>query len=227
MPLFKSALLRAHHRAGNWCNGLLVCLGLALISPAPGLADYAGAPVRLQAQQLWIQDRFTGESKLETIPAPDTALWNAARIGHYLNSLKVETRPPMGVLVIEKIGLEVPVYNGTGDLELDRGTGRIPGTGTFYGDGNLAISGHRDGFFRGLKNLKIGDRITLRGVDGNQEFTVKQFNTVHKSEHSALRITEQRMLTLVTCYPFYFVGHAPDRYIVQAVPVTPVLVSSE
>ncbi len=181
----------------------------------------------LEPRQIWIQDRFSGQSKLTTIPAPDTSLWNAARVGHYLNSLPVETAPPMGVLVIEKIGLEVPVYNGTGDLELNLGAGRIPGTGTFYGDGNLGISGHRDGFFRGLKDLEIGDRITLRGLNGDQEFTVSNFNTVHKTDHEALVGTDERMLTLVTCYPFYFVGHAPDRYMVQAVPSSPLLGSNE
>lgn len=202
----------------------MVCPGFAPAMASAQADDDAGL---LQSRQVWIQDRFSGESKLKEIPAPDTSLWNPARIDHHLDSLTAEIQPPMGVLVIEKIGLEVPVFNGTGDLVLDRGTGRILGTGNFYGEGNLGISGHRDGYFRGLKDLEIGDIITLRGVDGDQEFIVNNFSTVHKSNHEAIKVTDERMLTLVTCYPFYHVGHAPDRLLVQAVPVPSLQASGE
>lgn len=220
-PIIPNALPR------RTATSLLTVVLLMITTVAMGAELPSSGTESDQPRQIWIQNRFTGEARLETIPEPDTSLWNQARIGHYENSLSLETRPPMGVLVIDRIGLEVPVYNGTGDLELDMGTGRIPGTGLFYGSGNLAISGHRDGFFRGLKDLEVGDRITLRGVNGDEVFTVNQFSTVHKTDHAALKVTEGRMLTLVTCYPFYYVGHAPDRYIVEAVPFTPLTASSE
>lgn len=207
---------------------LVAALLLLCVTGALGAEVPAGSAQSDQPRQIWIQNRINGESQLESIPAPDTSLWNPARIGHYQNSLVQDSRPPMGVLVIDRIGLEVPVYNGADELELNLGTGRIPGTGLFYGSsGNLAISGHRDGYFRALKDLEIGDRITLRGVNGDEVFTVNEFNVVHKTDHAALKTTEGRMLTLVTCYPFYFVGHAPDRYLIQAVPASPVLVSGE
>ncbi len=199
----------------------------AMTMPAMATTPSTAGAELLQPRQLWIQNRFSGESRLEDIPAPDTSLWNQARIEDYLNSLTVDAQPPLGVLIIEKIGLEVPVYNGTGDLELDLGAGRIPGTGTFYGAGNLGISAHRDGFFRGLKDLQIGDTITLRGVNGDQVFTINNFSTVHKTDHAALKTSNERMLTLVTCHPFYFVGEAPERYLVQAVPVSSSHGSSE
>jgi len=206
---------------------LSIYLLFAMTLPAMATASSTASTELPQPRQLWIQNRFSGESRLEEIPAPDTSLWNQARVDDYLTSQAVEAQPPLGVLVIEKIGLEVPVYNGTGDLELDLGAGRIPGTGTFYGAGNLGISAHRDGFFRGLKDLQIGDTITLRGVNGDQEFTINHFSTVHKTDHAALKTTNERMLTLVTCHPFYFVGEAPERYLVQAVPVASSQGSSE
>ena len=187
-------------------------------------ADSASAaPSMSQSQSavkipIWIQNRFTGEVKLTGIPQPDTSLWNPARIDHYQHSLSMSVAPPMGVLVIDKINLEVPVYNGTEELQLNRGAGRIPGTGLFYGDGNLGISSHRDGYFRGLKDLELGDEITVRGVDGDQIFIVSALSVVHKSDLSPLDPSNERVLTLVTCHPFYFVGNAPDRYIVRAVP---------
>ena len=124
----------------------------------------------------------------------------------------------MGVLHIDRLGVEVPVYNGAEELQLNLGAGRIPGTGKFHGEGNLGISSHRDGYFRVLKDIAIGDEISVRSVHGEEVFTVSSLNVVHKSDHSALQDSDGRQLTLVTCHPFYFVGSAPDRFIVQATP---------
>jgi sortase A len=116
--------------------------------------------------------------------------------------------------------LEVPVLDGVDDISLNRGVGYIPGT-TYLGErGNIGIAGHRDGFFRILKDAGIGDVIELETLDRIDVYQVKNIVIVDKNDVSVLRPTSAPTLTLVTCYPFYFIGSAPKRYIVVASLVT-------
>lgn len=147
----------------------------------------------------------------------DTSLWSEARIRHYRESLTREAGPAIAVLRIAKIGLEVPVLEGTDELTLDRGVGHIEGTDVPGGRGNVGIAGHRDGFFRGLKDLGAGDLIELRAPSGSLTYVVADARIVGPEEVAVLDPTELPSITLVTCYPFYFVGPAPQRYVVRAV----------
>ncbi len=119
-------------------------------------------------------------------------------------------------MTIEKLGIQVPVYDGADDFNLNRGVGRIKGTSTVGGDGNLGVAGHRDGFFRGLKDIAIGDGIDLLTVYGKEVYTVSSIDIVDPSDVWVLAPSEEKTITLVTCYPFYYVGHAPKRFIVKA-----------
>jgi len=108
------------------------------------------------------------------------------------------------------------VFDGTDDLTLNRGVGRIAGTARPGQGGNLGIAGHRDGFFRGLKDVGAGDQIELK-IPGRTE--VYQVDDVQIVKPTDVQVLEDRgvpTLTLVTCYPFYFIGNAPQRYIVRA-----------
>jgi LPXTG-site transpeptidase (sortase) family protein len=167
---------------------------------------------------IWIQDPYTGDAVLTSVSEPNTSLWNAKRIEDYEASLKVDTAPPLGILTIEKLDIRVPIYNGTDDLTLDRGAGRIKGMAQMDEVGNLGISGHRDGFFRGLKDIQVGDDIELQTTSGVRTYEVTKIKIIPKEDVSVLEPTEEKILTIVTCYPFYFVGNAPKRYIVTAVP---------
>lgn len=148
--------------------------------------------------------------------APNQELWADKRIREYEESLQVEAGPPLALLTIDKLDIEVPVYNGTDEFNLNRGVGRIIGTAGFEADGNLGIAGHRDGFFRGLKDIARGDEIRFQTARGEVLYTVSSIEIVDPSDVSVLAPTPERTLTLVTCYPFYYVGHAPKRYIVTA-----------
>lgn len=143
-------------------------------------------------------------------------LWSVKRISAYEESLLQKTDPPLAVLRIPKIDLEVPVFNNTDDLTLNRGVGRILGTAQLGGAGNLGIAGHRDGFFRGLQNIALGDVLELAEPSGTRRYVVSQIRIVTPEDTSVLDATSVPTLTLVTCFPFYFVGHAPKRYIVTA-----------
>jgi sortase A len=143
--------------------------------------------------------------------------WDSARIRAYQRSLSVKFAPPEAVLRIPRLGLEVPVLEGNDDLTMNRAAGHIPGTALPGQPGNVAIAGHRDGFFRPLKDIAAGDRIDLDRPGGQVDhYTVQDLRIVQPSDTSALQPTAGPALTLVTCYPFHFVGSAPQRFVVRA-----------
>ena len=146
----------------------------------------------------------------------DFSLWSPKRIAAYEDSLAKKTSVPLAILRIPKINLEVPVFNDTDDLTLNRGVGRILGTARVGESGNLGIAGHRDGFFRGLQSISPGDVLELVRHGDSDQYVVSQIRIVTPDDISVLRPTTVSTVTLVTCFPFYFVGHAPKRYIVTA-----------
>lgn len=150
----------------------------------------------------------------------DFGLWSPKRIADYEKSLGANLEPPIGILRITKAHLEVPVLNGVDDLTLNRGVGYIPGTAYPGEPGNIGIAGHRDGFFRVLKNVGTGDSVELETLDRVDTYRINNIVIVDKEDSSVLRPSAIPILTLVTCYPFYFIGSAPKRYIVVASLVT-------
>lgn len=146
----------------------------------------------------------------------DFSLWSAKRVGAYKESLVTKADRPLAVLRIPKIHLEAPVYDDTDDLTLNRGVGRILGTARVGEGGNLGIAGHRDGFFRGLKDLAPGDEIDLDRIGKSDTYVVEEIRIVSPEDVSVLNPTPVPSLTLVTCFPFYYVGSAPQRFIVHA-----------
>jgi sortase A len=146
----------------------------------------------------------------------DQVLWSEGRIAKFQESLRESFAAPLAVLRIPKIDLEVPVLPGTDELTLNRAVGAIAGTAIPGQPGNVGIAGHRDGFFRGLKDLEVGDGIELETLAGNQSYRVAEIRIVDPTEVSVLAATPEPALTLVTCYPFYFIGSAPQRYIIRA-----------
>jgi len=153
---------------------------------------------------------------LVEVGAPDTALWAPGRITDYQTSLKVEVPEVLGVLSIPSVGLKVPVYPSDSDLLMDRGSGVIDGMAYPHEQGNIGIAGHRDGYFRVLKDVQPGDKIILQTLEGPKNFVINATQVVEIDDLALLQDTEEQSVTLVTCYPFYFVGHAPQRFIVTA-----------
>ena len=148
--------------------------------------------------------------------APDLSLWGAERISAWRSALGEPAPPPLAVLRIAKIGLEVAVLRGTDEFTLNRAVGHIGDTALPGADGNTGIAGHRDGFFRGLKDIGPGDAIEVETLRGREVYRVERTWVVDPEDVSVLEPTPGRSLTLVTCYPFYHVGPAPQRYIVRA-----------
>ena len=145
-------------------------------------------------------------------------LWSAVRVKAYKAALSQETPRTLAVLRIPRIKLEVPVYDGTSDAVLDLAAGRIEDTALPGTVGNVGIAAHRDGFFRVLKDIKEGDALVLDTPAATEHYRVEWIRITIPEDVSVIDPTPGPAVTLVGCYPFYFAGSAPKRFIVRAVP---------
>src|SRR5262245_48418036 len=146
----------------------------------------------------------------------DSSLWSPKRLVEYVESLANHGDSASGMLRIDSLHFEAPIFEGTDDSTLNRGVGRIEGTAALGGVGNVGLAAHRDGFFRVLKDIAVGDRLELVTLDATYVYTVDRISLVNPDQVSVLEDRGVPSMTLVTCYPFYFVGDAPQRFIVQS-----------
>jgi len=224
--MLRTTILHSTGRSARKVFRALTLLALLLTAVAANgqQAAEAGASAQTAARSfVWIQDPWTKETVLTSYLEPDQSLWDATQIKDYEKALQAEFPPPLGLLIIDDLNIQVPIYNGTEEYILDRGAGRIKGMAKMNENGNLGISAHRDSFFRGLKDIELGDVILVQSAHGVEKYAVSNINIVPKDDISVLAPVDQKTLTLVTCYPFYHVGAAPERFIVTALP-TPDLV---
>lgn len=122
----------------------------------------------------------------------------------------------VGELRIRSLRLSVPILEGTSSRILRLGAGRVPGTAQPGGPGNVTIVGHRDTFFRSLRRIKQGDQIEIDTRIGSSVYQVQWIAIVSPEDTAVLQPTENASLTLMTCYPFHFLGAAPERFAVRA-----------
>ena len=199
------------------CERLLIGAGLICILVYVCTRIYATA---MYQAGLWSFSQLKSGSAVakheEHGRAVDFSLWARKRITAYKQALATHVGAPLAVLTIPRLRLDVPVFEGTDELTLNRGAGRIVGTAWPGERGNIGIAAHRDGFFRGLKDVRPGDRIELAQLRRKFAYTVDNIAVVDPGDVTVLHGRPQASLTLVTCYPFYFIGDAPQRYIVQA-----------
>ncbi|HEY7216020.1 MAG TPA: class D sortase, partial [Thermoanaerobaculia bacterium] len=122
----------------------------------------------------------------------------------------------VGRIEIPRVGVSAIVLEGITNKTLRRGVGHIPETSLPGAEGNAGLAGHRDSFFRALKDIRENDLITVKTLDGTFEYRVEWTQIVQPEDTQVLAATGEPVLTLVTCYPFYYVGSAPERFIVRA-----------
>ena len=122
----------------------------------------------------------------------------------------------IGRIEVPRLGISVFVIEGTSPTTLRRAVGHISGTALPGKPGNVGISGHRDTFFRPLRNIRQNDIITLTTLIGEYRYRVVSTRIVDPYDVGVLDQSGDEILTLVTCYPVYFVGSAPNRFIVRA-----------
>jgi sortase A len=125
----------------------------------------------------------------------------------------------IGEIQIPRLGLRAIVAQGDSPAVLQRAVGHVAATALPGESGNVVLAGHRDTFFRPLKRIRAGDAITLNTRDGDFEYLVESTAVVQPTDVQVIQPTSRRTLTLITCFPFSYVGPAPDRFIVRAISV--------
>jgi sortase A len=135
-------------------------------------------------------------------------------------------RPPyraegslVGRIDIPRLDLSAVVFEGTSDDTLSRGVGHLRGSAGPGERGNLVLAGHRDTFFRELRNIRQGDEVNVMGPKGEFEYQVDSTTIVEPDQTEVLQPGDGATLTLITCYPFRYIGNAPERFIVRATKV--------
>jgi sortase A len=182
----------------RWSGNVFLIIGLLALS----YVGFALLDARLyQTEQARRFERVLKETNLARAESPVVA---------------VSAGSPLGRIEISSVGLTAMVLEGADEGTLRRAVGRIPGTSLPGQRGNVALAGHRDTFFRGLRKIRVNDEITLTTLSGIYRYRVDSTKVVKPEETEVLEADGDDILTLVTCYPFNFVGSAPMRFIVRA-----------
>jgi len=122
----------------------------------------------------------------------------------------------IGELEVPRLGLQTIVVQGDSSKILRHAVGHIVETAMPGDQGNVTLAGHRDTFFRPLRNIRRGDTVTLKTLEGTFQYQVESTTVVPPNDLQVLQPSAERTLTLITCFPFYYIGPAPDRFIVLA-----------
>lgn len=195
-------------RAGARGRARLQLIQLALFLIAGlALGWYAGvSAATIVDQRSWHQRSWLP-------PSGGSATWTDELPRH----APLPRRAYVGRLSIERLGLSTVIREGADDSVLRTAAGHLSDTPLPGDPGNSAVAGHRDTLFRKLEDVRIGDRIAMARPSGTVYFTVRDTRIVAPTDVSVLAPTEQRTLTLVTCYPFRYIGPAPKRFVVTAI----------
>jgi sortase A len=205
----------------QWAERVLLVAGAVLLGVYGAAIAHRSimshrAIEEVRANHAASQEVAISTPKVIEMPRPDFTLWSPVRVAEFKSALAQQGAPALGILRIPKTHIEAPIFEGSDDLTLNKGVGLIPGTDPIGSGGNTGIAGHRDGFFRGLKDIKVGDRIEIETATKPMEYVVDRLVIVDPQDVSVLQDRGQPVLTLVTCYPFYVLGSAPKRFIVEA-----------
>jgi sortase A len=123
----------------------------------------------------------------------------------------------VGRLEIPRLGLSTVVFEGADRAVLERGAGHLPGSALPGERGNTVLAAHRDTFFRSLRGIRVGDVVRIQRPQKDSAYVVQSARIVEPDEVDVLKPTPGPALTLITCYPFRFIGPAPERFVVRAV----------
>jgi sortase A len=203
--VFKKGALKSSLRQGQWLLGAVAVLMLGYC-----------AFVLTDSWMFQNRERRQLEQLLHDRQAANGGPISTASLTSAHNPLPAATAGLIGRIDIPRIGVSAIVIEGAGGKTLRRAVGHIPGTALPGETGNVGISGHRDTFFRPLRNIERNDIITFTTLHGEYRYRVVSTKIVSPGDVAVLDRSVTETLTLVTCYPFYFVGSAPNRFIVRA-----------
>jgi sortase A len=217
----------------RFAQRLFLGVGFVMLAYAGGMVVYAELYQRYQS---WKFEHQIGALELTKAAADERPRMQArreaqarqraaSREGVTIETVVAESADlsegdVIGKLEIPQIGISVMVLQGVKEETLRIGAGHVPGTPLPGADGNSAIAAHRDTFFRKLKRIRAGDRIQFLSVRGTAQYVVASTEIVEPAATQVMESRGRPELTLISCYPFYFVGAAPRRFIVHATRTT-------
>ncbi len=196
--------MRARHQAGLWLSlerGMFA-IGLACLT---WCAFVIGESAWWQREQRRALDRALRTPVPAPVRSEPAAEWPRIRPGD-----------PIGELEVPRLRLSAVIIEGDDDASLKLGIGHLPDTPLPWESGNIALAAHRDTYFRPLKDIKAGDIVRLSTKRGTLAYRVRETMIVNPEDVWVLGPTDRPTVTLITCYPFSYVGHAPQRFIVRA-----------
>jgi len=195
---------RARRRRAWW----RAAEALLLIVAVFGLGYYAWVSLESALYQAY-ENRQLDEILASAPAAPRSAL---TPVRHRI----VAEGATIGRIEIARLGVSAVVRHGSDARTLQLAVGHIPGTALPGEAGNIGLAGHRDTFFRRLRDIEPQDRIRFVTTDGSYTYRVDRMDIVEPEDVWVLEPTRQQTLTLVTCYPFTYIGSAPERFVVRA-----------
>lgn len=177
---------------------------------------FSGAIALALCMYLWADAQMYQVMQNRRLDSVIAAEVQPARVGSWDSVPTSPTLGSIGRLEVPRLALSVIVLEGDDPKTLRRGVGRIPGTAKPGEPGNLAIAGHRDTFFRVLRDIRSDDVVRLTTSSGSFLYRVRFVRVVAPTQTEVLGSTVRQTLTLITCYPFSYFGHAPNRFVVTA-----------
>jgi sortase A len=193
----------AYRRLLRWSRNAFLAIGIVVLG-------YAGSTLvgtnLYQASQARRFQKQLGEIRPASASAGKIAVLGAATLRD----------GALGKIEIARLGVSAMIMEGVDERTLKLAVGHVPGTPLPGRQGNVAIAGHRDTFFRALRNIRQGDEITVMTLEGSYRYRVDSTQVVRPDDMRVLDDSDDSILTLVTCYPFYFIGPSPKRFIVRA-----------
>lgn len=193
-------ILRWERFVKKWISTLLIVVGLSCLF-------YGGWQIlstKFAQKEALQQAKAIVSEKVEQVP----------------NNFNPKVNESIGILKIPKINAELPIVEGTGEDDLAKGVGHYRGTAFPGQKDQIVFSGHRETVFQKLGELNIGDEIIVEMSYGIFKYAIQDFTIVDAHDQSVIRSTApEEVLTITTCYPFTYIGSAPERYIIYATPV--------
>ena len=187
----------------RFAQRLFLGVGFVMLVYVAGTAAYAG-----------IYQRYQSWTFEEEVAAP-----KVIKAGIVDEAVDLREGDLVGKLEVPRMGISVMVLQGTEEDTLIVGAGHVPGTPLPGAEGNVAIAAHRDTFFRKLEGILPGDSIQVATVRQIYKYVVDSTEIVDPEDTQVMESRARSELTLITCYPFYFIGAAPKRFIVHAQPL--------
>ncbi len=188
---------------------IIIALSLGALLTGIGCLSWAAYGIWSQSDQQLAAAPVIRTASVEPTVVPVTA----AVVSYPVRPVKGDS---VGTLTIPALKRTLPVIEGTGEKQLAKGVGHYAGSVLPGEVDNCVLSGHRDTVFRQLNEVKIGDPLVVQTSAGTFTYTVRSTRIVHANDKTVIVPTDHAVLTLTTCYPFNYIGSAPDRYIISA-----------